>query len=52
MWIAKLKPIFECFWCKKILEKKEFKSKTIQSERVYVCQKCWYYNAPSIFNNK
>jgi len=52
MWVTKIKPKFKCFWCKRELEKQEFKSKTIQREKVYVCQMCWYYNAPWIFTKK
>lgn len=43
---------YECFWCKEKLKKKDFKPKTIAGAKIYVCQKCWYYCSPCIFNKK
>ncbi len=43
---------YECFGCKKENKKREFKLKTIQGTKVYVCQKCWYYCSPCIFTKK
>jgi len=48
MWVKKE---FECFGCKREKPKAEFKLKTIQWQKIYVCQGCWYYNSPSIFKN-
>ncbi len=45
-----MKNKWNCYKCNSEQNKSEFKTKTIQEEKVYVCQKCWYYNAPSIFN--
>ena len=52
MTITKVKPKFECFGCKRNIEKNQFKSKTIQQAKAFECQMCWYYNAPWIFNKK
>ena len=43
--MKKNKKYWECFWCKRDLEKIDFKRKSVLWQPIYVCQKCWYYNS-------